>query len=596
MKSGRRVAATAALVVGVAFAVAEAFATDYYVDSKKGSDAASGTSPDEAWKTLRRVSNAKEIVGGDVVRFRSGRVWREGLAPRSGEKDKPVTYTSYGRGQKPSFWRSVSLAEEKDWIDEGDNIWSTRPTEIKEIGNARELEPASWRLHHEQGADVALTQDAGNFTLECLRAGTSASHIQWYYAPFKVRGGEAIRFSFKASATKPTNLNVSLMGASSPWPSYGSVSGVEPVSSDIKEYQIYLQPNRDADDARLTFYLGVMPEGAKLEIFDLKFEDVKIDGLDLSPDVGNIILDGSAAAFKRWKRDELKTQGDFYYDCLDGRVRFYSEKNPARAYKSLEAARMLHVINLSGVHDAVFDGLDIRYGSAHGFGGSGNERCVIRNCDISWIGGGDQYREGWSGRMTRFGNGIEFWANGRDHLVENCRIWEIYDAAITNQGSGTNEERNIVYRNNLIWNSEYSFEYWNRDETSITDNVQFVDNVCLNAGFGWGHVQRRDPNGRHLMFYSNTARTTNFVVKGNVFANAKDSLVRSDIAWTPEEPNLDGNAYWQDDESIPYFLWHNKKYSKDEFAEFQKDSGREANGEIRRIDVEKALKNPKSAK
>jgi len=60
-------------------------------------------------------------------------------------------------------------------------------------------------------------------------------------------------------------------------------------------------------------------------------------------------------------------------------------------------------------------------------------------------------------------NGIEFWSNARDCLVEGCRLWEIYDAALTNQGNGTNQQVNITYRDNVIWNSEYSFEYWNRD-------------------------------------------------------------------------------------------------------------------------------------
>ena len=221
---------------------------------------------------------------------------------------------------------------------------------------------------------------------------------------------------------------------------------------------------------------------------------------------------------------------------------------------------MRHVINHSNVHDVVFDGLDIRYGAAHGFGGTNSRNMIIRNCDVCWIGGGDQYGEGGTGRRVRFGNGIEFWSAAENNVVENCRLWEIYDAALTNQGSGENVERDIVYRNNLIWNCEYSFEYWNRDEKSKTENVSFVDNVCLQAGYGWGHVQRPDKNGRCLMFYSNTAQTKNFVVKGNVFANATESLVRSDIEWKPEQPQLLENVYWQDNKDLPFFMWLKEKY------------------------------------
>ena len=176
----------------------------------------------------------------------------------------------------------------------------------------------------------------------------------------------------------------------------------------------------------------------------------------------------------------------------------------------------------------------------------------------------------------RFGNGIEFWSNAHDHLVENCRIWEVYDAALTNQGSGENAQINITYRNNLLWNCEYSFEYWNRDEKSRTENIVFTDNICLRAGYGWGHEQRPDKNGRCLMFYSNTAQTKNFVVRGNVFADATDSLVRSDIDWVPEQPEIDQNQYWQSNSDLPYFfLNRDTKLSGKEFEKVREEYRRD---------------------
>jgi len=64
-----------------------------------------------------------------------------------------------------------------------------------------------------------------------------------------------------------------------------------------------------------------------------------------------------------------------------------------------------------------------------------------------YIGSGQQ-----PGRVigrVRYGNGVEFWADAHDNLVENCKIWEIYDAAFTNQAYA-NSQYNIVYRNNVI--------------------------------------------------------------------------------------------------------------------------------------------------
>ena len=245
-------------------------------------------------------------------------------------------------------------------------------------------------------------------------------------------------------------------------------------------------------------------------------------------DVGNLIFDGKKAGVKRWSKEQLTNKDDFWFEQETRCVWFVCEKNPAEMYGEIEAAlRKDHVINLSGVHHVEISGLDVRYGAAHGFGGSGNFNILIRNCDISWIGGGHQFTRP-DGVPVRFGNGIEFWSNAHDHMISSCRLWEIYDAALTNQGDGTNVQRNIYYLNNTIWNCEYSFEYWNRDETSVTEGIVFRGNTCINAGYGWGHSQRPDPNGRHLMFYETTAETTNFWVVDNTFVNATESILRVD--------------------------------------------------------------------
>ena len=245
-------------------------------------------------------------------------------------------------------------------------------------------------------------------------------------------------------------------------------------------------------------------------------------------DVGNLIFDGKRAGVKCWSKEQLKTEGCFWFDTETRCVWLVSIGNPAESFREIEAAlRQSHVIDISNVHYAEFSELDVRYGASHGFGGSRNSHITIRDCDVSWIGGGVHSIRP-DGVPVRYGNGIEFWADAHDHLVEGCRLWEIYDAALTNQGMGKNEQRNITYRNNIVWNCEYSFEYWNRDEESITDNIVFTNNTCLNAGYGWGHAQRPDPNGRHLMFYETTAKTTNFVIAHNVFAYATESILRVD--------------------------------------------------------------------
>ena len=249
-------------------------------------------------------------------------------------------------------------------------------------------------------------------------------------------------------------------------------------------------------------------------------------------DIGNIILDHGAAgcAFKRGAREALTRDLDFWCDPKTFAVYFRTGDNPARRWRSLELAEKIHGVDISA-HDVVYDGLAVRYTAAHGFGGSSMKRITIRNCDISWIGGGYLYFDKL-GNGVRFGNGIEFWGNAEDALVESNRVWEVWDAGFTNQSSGRNDvQRNIVYRGNEAWNCEYSYEYWQQGDGSVTENILVDGNVFRDAGKGWGHRQRWNPNAAHLMFYDSTAKTTNFVVRGNVFAQSEDVLFRLFNDW-----------------------------------------------------------------
>ena len=116
------------IVCSVLLAVCSTLATEYYVDSEGGCDAAAGTSEVTAWKSLDKV-NAAELKPGDVVRFRRGGLWRGSLVPKSGEPGKPVTYTTYGKGRKPILQQSVDRSRPEDWVQEKPGIWSTRKCE-----------------------------------------------------------------------------------------------------------------------------------------------------------------------------------------------------------------------------------------------------------------------------------------------------------------------------------------------------------------------------------------------------------------------------------------------------------------------------------
>ena len=93
--------------------------TAYYV-SNDGNDDNDGKSPETAWKTLQKVSEA-ELCEGDGVRFRRGDVFRGVIFAQA-----CVTYCAYGEGEKPKFYGwDKSLADASLWTlyDKEHNIW-----------------------------------------------------------------------------------------------------------------------------------------------------------------------------------------------------------------------------------------------------------------------------------------------------------------------------------------------------------------------------------------------------------------------------------------------------------------------------------------
>ncbi|MFC1716826.1 hypothetical protein ACFL6S_24370 [Candidatus Poribacteria bacterium] len=290
----------------------------------------------------------------------------------------------------------------------------------------------------------------------------------------------------------------------------------------------------------------------------------------LSVDVGNLILnDEESVGIKVWNQEDMDSQGKFWYDEDSLVLKIYSETNPADYYSNIECALRRHIIDEGGKSYVIYEDLELRYGGAHGIGGGNTHHIIVRDCDLSYIGGGDQMG---GDRTVRFGNGIEFWENAHDNLVEGCRLWEIYDAALTNQGSRDNSQINIRYRNNIIWNCEYSFEYWNRGEESITRDIYFDNNTCVNAGYGWGHNQRPDPNGRHLMFYSNTAMTSEFHVRNNIFYEATESCLRLGNDWS-SGLSMDHNCWYQSRGTM--IRWISDEYTMAQFSDYQTEKGQD---------------------
>ncbi|MDX9981298.1 MAG: hypothetical protein RBU25_14835 [Lentisphaeria bacterium] len=566
------------LILGALAMTVTLGAREFFVDSLHGGDAQAGTSPAEAWQSLARVNGA-DLQPGDTVRFARGRQWRGYLTPKSGSEGAPVTYTSYGEGEKPLLLGSVAQDNPEDWVPAGENRWATRPPEYRDGEVVMDYRRSEWSCHRESGAVVDVTTeetaDGLTYRLACQNNGTAGNHIQ-LWGPFPeweaVEGAGLLSFKFRARCSTPFTIErMRVMRGGSPWNGYGTGGGAK-LTAEWQEYSVRFVMSGQGEYPRLHISLGgILPADSVLEFQPIDMRTTtSTGGLSLPIDVGILVFDhGKACGRKRWSREDLPEPLDYFYDAAAGQVVVNCPENPGTRYGSVELALTRHIVSQGGAHHVVYDGLALRYGAAHGFGGGNTAFITIRNCDISYIGGGHQYTR--NGHPVRYGNGIEFWGAAHDNLVEGNRIWEIYDAALTNQGRGPDsKEINITYRNNIIWNAEYSFEYWNNPETAETRDILFINNTCVNAGVVWSHGQRPNPNGSHLMMYSNTAATSGIVIKYNIFAQSTDWGSRFSAGWKPL-PEIDYNLWHEPDGHICWFF--KEKLPADDIEGYREKTG-----------------------
>ena len=98
-------------------------------------------------------------------------------------------------------------------------------------------------------------------------------------------------------------------------------------------------------------------------------------------------------------------------------------------------------------------------------------------------------------------------------------------------------------------------------------NILFENNTCVDAGCCWSHMQRPDRNGAHMMFYNNTALTTNVVIRHNIFVNSTEVCVRFCEA-PGSGMEMKNNLYWQAP-GVPFARVNKETYCETDFAAYQ---------------------------
>ncbi|MBQ6619768.1 MAG: right-handed parallel beta-helix repeat-containing protein [Thermoguttaceae bacterium] len=554
-----------------------AAAADYYLDPA-GSDDRDGTTPETAWRSLDKITFSGLIQPGDRVLLKRGGLWRGCLEPPSGTPEAPIYYGPYGEGEKPTIYSSVDLTDPDDWIapPEGSSIWKSRPVKILSA-EPIPTDRIGWSVWTEEGASGSLNaadfDGQAGWKYRCRVSGPRGCSTQLIAAAVPISRELGVTMKLRLRASRPLTLNnITINKRSKPWDRWAESSPktVE-VTEEWTDAELHFLGEADDPNARLTIFAGsCIPDDTELDIILVGAEACRFEPKRLGKDVGNIILtpreefDPGAdrtddthrrAAFKRWKLEDLKQNDDFWYDKAAEQIYYFSDVNPALKYGECEAALSRYAVVARQYQ--IFEDLAIGYAGRHGIAGLGSKGCVVRGCDIFWIGGAEI---GGFSSPTRFGNGIEFWGVGEDHLVENCRVWQVYDVAFSIQGRDPANYKNIVWRNNTVWNCEQSFEVWlSNPESRITDCV-FEYNRCYDSGFGWSHVQRPDKNGTHLLSYAMLAASIDFKFRHNIFCHARNGLTRFSNDRIAEF-DIDQNTWWQPEEEgvagvdQPLFLW-----------------------------------------
>lgn len=546
-------------------------ANDYYV-SNSGDDSNSGLSPLKPWKTMAKV-NKFIFKPGDKICFEKGGVWRDSLIVQSGSPNAYVEYTSFGLGSKPLLLGSIQKNKTSDWKKLSENIW-TLAGNINQSSKISELTPRI-KIWKQDGANVKTNISIDNdkktsYQIQCLAAGDSRDDIQLKIGGIKIEQGKSYKLTFKAKCSQDFSIpSIEILKSNYPWSDCTYIQrGKSPlVTNEWQDFSLIYIPSVNDLNALLVYHLGKsFPRNAVLSIKDIKF--FEFNDNHTYYDVGNIILNNTKImGNKVSKESQLKIQNQFFYDSAINEIRMFSRANPASLYSSIEIALRRDIIDVSNKSYVNINGLALKYGGACGIYGENASQIKISDCDISFIGGGYiNYR----GKTVRYGNGINFFNENHDIDVVGCEIWDIYDTGITNQGDRDgNKQFNISYRNNIIWNCEYSFEYWNLGSNSETHDLYFENNICKDAGLGWSHNQREIKNGIHVLFSTNTAKTSKIFIRHNVFDNALKTTIYLAPQWKGLEGLvLDNNTYIQPPKG--YLIWHgNTVFMIEDFKGYQ---------------------------
>ena len=203
---------------------------------------------------------------------------------------------------------------------------------------------------------------------------------------------------------------------------------------------------------------------------------------------------------KRKKLKELlEEENDFY--CENNYLYMKSTINPSQKFGKIKFVSRNNLVAVSS--NTILTGLNIQDTGAHGIVKKNDElkNVYIHDCIIQNIGGSVQT----ASTFTRYGNGIEFWNQAENTLIERCIIRNIYDGGYTVQGNTVQIGFfNNICSDNIFINCTYDIEMfsYNKNDNSFQaklENQVINNNISIAQGKGWGYEVRPDKSPASIL-------------------------------------------------------------------------------------------------
>lgn len=151
-------------------------ATIYYV-STAGNDSNSGTSAENAWKSLSKVSNF-DFKPGDQILFKRGDQWTGTITVKSsGTSGSPIVYGAFGTGSNPKIYGSEKIT---NWKNHSGNIY--KATVSKAVNQLFVNDDKLKVARHPNSGYLKVTsvQSSKKFTSTDLSSGIDYTGASWF--------------------------------------------------------------------------------------------------------------------------------------------------------------------------------------------------------------------------------------------------------------------------------------------------------------------------------------------------------------------------------------------------------------------------------